>query len=129
MRHSHRANYCGGTIAEPGKCRFHFPKPCNQASYLDDAGNFHPWRGPDDADIVEYNPHLLCQTRAHINCKLVIGTKAIPYVCSYLGKGDTYAKTAIIEARRAEKEAAAAQGREKAPVDIAHVYENRCVRT
>lgn len=101
-------------------CRFRFPfDPC-AATFVHDDGNVDLWRGPSDGDIVSYIPHLLCAAQQHIHTKIVFGPRAVPYVCKYLGKGDTYARAAILQAKKHKRENPGAP-----PVNIAHTYMNR----
>lgn len=75
------------------------------------------WRGPQDGNIVSYNPFQLCAHQGHVHVTAVSGARAIPYICKYLGKGDTCARAAIISERKKRRE----QGSEQ-PVDIGLTY-------
>jgi hypothetical protein len=109
-------------LIQPQCCRFHYNfKECPVTS-CDSDGVISLWRGPGDGNIVSYNPHLLCAAQCHIHTTIVSGPRAIPYVCKYLGKGDTYARAAIVEAKAQRR---ASQDPNAPPIDVAGVYMKR----
>jgi Helitron helicase-like domain at N-terminus len=118
MMHSHTA-YCGGS---DDNCRFNYPFAQRDSTTIDENNRVQVWRGPGDGYIVPYNPSLLCAAQCHIHTNIISGVNAIPYVCKYLGKGDTTARTAIVEARAKRS---ALNDPNASPVDVSTVYMKR----
>jgi hypothetical protein len=117
MQHKH-CIYCAYDEYKKIPCRFGFPfKELAQTRFHSDGKVLYK-RGPLDGWTVSYNPYLLCAARAHINTTVACGAAAIPYICKYLGKGDSCARAAIIKERtQARKEGT------NCTVDPTRVYE------
>jgi hypothetical protein len=123
MRHKYTP-YCKKAT---GTCRVHFPQPPTPHTFVDEKGQLHLRRRPEDFGIVIFSPHQLCLTRGHICSFPVPGVSAIPYIATYLGKGDSYARTALINARRGEKKTAEKEKRDPKPLDVKKVRSFLCL--
>ena len=98
MIHSHYPQRCYRTTYEKEneECHYHYPKPLNQETYLDDAG-YPQYRRRNDRDrnVVPYNSQMLLDFDAHINVELAVSVTLIMYLYKYIYKGYDYTKATI----------------------------------
>ena len=81
-------------------------------------------RRPGDEMVAPFPVWLLLRVDGHVHGTVTMGTRAIPYVCSYTGKGDAHARVAIRDANRRETAAAKKEGRPRRKVDAIREYED-----
>jgi hypothetical protein len=90
----------------------------NKRTHFDEDGKLRLQPGEHDVNVVSYNPHLLCACDAHVHTTIVSGTRAIPYVLKYVGKGDDGVRAALRDAHHKR-----AQDPDAPPVDVVKIYQ------
>lgn len=70
-------------------CRFGFPKPVLQSSFVDQSGRHHVKRNASSTNINPYNPYLLSVWKSAMDIQLCFDDKVDIYLAKYLTKQDT----------------------------------------
>jgi len=81
------------------ECRFHFPKPVSEFSYIDNKGFPIYKRGIHDTRVVPHNLRLLRELGCHCNVEWTHNCGCIAYLYKYLTKGYDVAGVRISDHR------------------------------
>ena len=73
-------------LVDPRVCAKGFPKPTIASTYYSSDGRWCYKRGPEDMNVVPYNPAILLALECHANVEVVTGLGCAAYIQKYQSK-------------------------------------------